>query len=183
MAPARRSVAGACFIGMFCAFLPVPAQMLVAGVIAVIARCNLPISVALVWLTNPITVPPLFYFAYKLGAWLLGQELEVTQIDLSFDWLADRFGEIWQPFLLGCVVCGWVSGVTLYVLVHLVWRLEVGRRWHKRRKKRAPVRRRWQRRGGRDIAARKPRRHQRHSVGMEGLRRVERGRAARGHGG
>ena len=82
-------------------------------------------------------MPPLFYFAYKLGAWLLGQELEVTQIDLSFDWSADRFGEIWQPFLLGCVVCGWVSGVTLYVLVHLVWRLEVGRRWHKRRKKRS----------------------------------------------
>ena len=49
----RRSVSGAVFIGMFCAFMPIPFQMVVAASLAVFSRCNLPISVALVWITNP----------------------------------------------------------------------------------------------------------------------------------
>jgi len=72
----RRSAAGAAFIGLFCAFVPIPAQMLLAAVLAVVFRCNLPMSVGLVWVSNPLTFPPLFYFAYRLGAWLLDMRLE-----------------------------------------------------------------------------------------------------------
>jgi uncharacterized protein (DUF2062 family) len=54
----RKSVSRAVMVGIFCAFLPIPLQMLVAAIIAVVARSNLPISVSLVWLTNPLTMPP-----------------------------------------------------------------------------------------------------------------------------
>jgi uncharacterized protein (DUF2062 family) len=102
----------------------------------VLTRTNLPIAVALVWLTNPITMPPLFYFAYRLGSWLLGEPLPPIEGDLDADWVLARIGQIWRPFLLGCVVCGWVSGVSLYALVNIAWRAEVGRRWRVRRRKR-----------------------------------------------
>ena len=132
----RRSVAGACFIGCFCAFLPLPMHMLFAGTLAILTRSNLPISLALVWITNPITIPPLFFFAYKLGAWLLHTELKVSTVQLDLAWLKEEFAQIWRPLLLGSLLCGWVTGVTAFVLVHIVWRIDVAYRWRKRRRER-----------------------------------------------
>ena len=78
----RRSVSGATFIGLFCAFMPVPSQMLLAAVLAVASRCNLPLAVAWVWITNPLTIPPIFYFSYRLGAWLLDRDHR-TELELA----------------------------------------------------------------------------------------------------
>ncbi|MCZ6710419.1 MAG: DUF2062 domain-containing protein [Gammaproteobacteria bacterium] len=132
----RRAVAGAAFIGLFCAFLPVPFQMLIAAFLAVASRCNLPMSVALVWITNPITMAPMFYFAYRLGAWLLNMQLEVETIDLSWSWLSSNLGTIGYPLVFGSLVCGWVSGVTGMVVVRIVWRMHVIRRWRARHRAR-----------------------------------------------
>lgn len=129
----RRSVAGATFIGLFCAFMPVPFQMLIAAVLAVLSRCNLPISVVLVWVTNPLTMTPMFYFAYRLGAWLLDRRIEVGTIELNWQWLGTHLGDIGWPLLFGSLVCGWVAGVTGMVLVRIAWRFHVIRRWRARR--------------------------------------------------
>ncbi len=111
--------------------------MFVAAAIAVAARCNLPIAVALVWITNPVTMPALFFFGYKLGAWLLNSQLIVdAKPDLSLAWLSAQFDRIWKPLLLGLTLCGWVSGVTAFVLVRVAWRLHVVRRWRERSKRR-----------------------------------------------
>jgi uncharacterized protein (DUF2062 family) len=132
----RRSVAGATFVGLFCAFIPLPAQMLIAGVLAIAFRINLPVSIALVWITNPITIAPIFYFTYRLGAWLLGMELETSSIEPTFSWMTDNLAKIGYPLIFGSLVCGWVAGVTGFVLVRVAWRLHVLRRWSERRKKR-----------------------------------------------
>jgi uncharacterized protein len=66
----RHSVARAMAVGLFWAMIPMPMQMLAAAAVAIALRANLPISIGLVWLTNPITMPPVFYCSYKLGAWL-----------------------------------------------------------------------------------------------------------------
>ncbi|MFW6092770.1 MAG: DUF2062 domain-containing protein [Pseudomonadota bacterium] len=129
----RRSVSGATFIGLFCAFLPVPFQMLIAAVLAVVSRSNLPLSLALVWITNPFTMPAIFYFAYRLGAWLLDRRIEVASIEMSWSWLSAHLGEIGWPLLFGSLVCGWVAGVTGMVVVRVFWRFHVIRRWRARR--------------------------------------------------
>lgn len=120
---------------MFVAFLPIPFQMLVAAALAVFSRCNLPLSVALVWITNPVTMPPIFYFAYRLGAWLLDRRVEVGTIELNWSWLSAHLGDIGLPLLFGSLVCGWVAGVTAMVLVRVFWRLHVIRRWRARRQR------------------------------------------------
>ena len=132
----RRAAAGATFIGLFCAFVPVPTQMLLAAVLAVAFRCNLPISVALVWITNPLTFPPMFYFAYRLGAWLLDMRLETDSVQMDLDWWISNLDNIGIPMLFGSVVCGWVAGVTGFVLVRVFWRFHVIRRWKERRARR-----------------------------------------------
>lgn len=132
----RRSAAGATFIGLFCAFLPIPTQMLLAAVLAVAFRCNLPIAVVLVWISNPLTFPPMFYFAYRLGAWLLDMRLETDTVPMDLDWWIANLDDIGIPMLFGALVCGWVAGVSGFVLVRVLWRFHVIRRWKERRARR-----------------------------------------------
>ncbi len=132
----RRSLAGGMAIGLFVAFIPIPMQMLLAAILAIFARVNLPLSVSLVWITNPITIPPLFYFAYQLGTILLGIPIQEIDFSLSQEGLFHSLGAIWYPFLLGCFVFGTISASTGYLLINFLWRSQVHRSWQLRRKKR-----------------------------------------------
>ena len=132
----RRSASGAFAVGLFMAFVPVPFQMLLAAGAAIIARVNLPISVALVWLTNPVTMPPMFYFAYKVGAWLLGVQPMHIHFELSTEWLLTELTTIWQPFLLGCFVLGLLSAAGAYFAIRGLWRLRLVRHLERRKAER-----------------------------------------------
>src|SRR5258708_29485695 len=63
----RKSVAGGTAVGLFCGLVPGPLQMLSAALLAILFRVNLPVAVILTWYTNPLTIVPLYYIAYKLG--------------------------------------------------------------------------------------------------------------------
>jgi Uncharacterized protein conserved in bacteria len=55
----RRSASGAFAVGLFMAFVPLPSQMIMAAGLAILFGVNLPLAVALVWVSNPITMPVL----------------------------------------------------------------------------------------------------------------------------
>ena len=132
----RRSASGAFGVGVFWALIPMPFQMLPAALFAILFRVNLPLSVALVWLTNPITMPPIFYFCYKVGAWLLGVPALNVHFELSVHWLMTELGHIWQPFLLGCVLMASISSLLSYLAIRGLWRLHIVRHLqHKRRER------------------------------------------------
>lgn len=130
----RRSVSGAFAVGLFCAFVPIPSQMVLAAAVAILVRVNLPLSVALVWITNPLTIPPMFYTAYRIGAWMTGYAPESLCFEPTLEWLTTQLLDKWQPFLLGCLIMGTGSALLGYALVRLGWRLYVVHRWGKRRK-------------------------------------------------
>jgi uncharacterized protein len=133
----RYSASMAFFVGLFVAFIPTPGQTLIAAVLAVLLRCNLPLSVGLVFLTNPVTMPPVFYMAYRIGALIIDVPASNLEFEPSFSWLGNGLGAIWQPFLLGCLICGLFSGSLGYVIVSQLWRWNVARQWHARQRKRA----------------------------------------------
>ncbi len=132
----RHSVSKAFAIGLFCAWLPFPLQTVIAALLAVYYRAHLPLSVVLVFITNPITIPPMFYFAYKLGGVMLGVELESVPMDLSWEWLSSTLGQIWQPLLFGCLILAIVSSAIGYFTVNTLWRKGVRNRWKQRTEKR-----------------------------------------------
>lgn len=131
----RRSVAGGVAIGLFCAWMPMPFQMLLAAILAIIFSVNLPLSVALVWLSNPITMPPLFYGAYRLGAMLLHQPVMKFHFALSFEWLQSTIGTIAPALIVGCLILGVCSALIGYIAVRLIWRLNIVKKWSKRKKR------------------------------------------------
>jgi uncharacterized protein (DUF2062 family) len=129
----RHSVANAAFIGIFVSFIPLPSQMIIAAVLAILFRANLAISVALVWITNPVTMPPVFYMAYKVGSVLLNTPPDNFSFELSWEWLTQGLANNWQPFLLGCFVCGLFFGMLASTIVRQAWRRHTLKRWHARR--------------------------------------------------
>ncbi len=129
----RRSVSGGVAIGLFMAWVPFPFQMVIAGAIAVFFRVNLPVSVALVWTTNPITIPPLFYAAYKLGAKILGMTPLSFELQMDMHWILERLTDIWIPMSLGCLLFATISSLIGYLTVRLLWRLALVRKWQARR--------------------------------------------------
>ena len=141
----RHSLAGAAFIGIFSAVLPIPMQMGVAAILAVRFKCNLPLSIVLVWITNPLTIAPVFYFTFTVGAWILGapqhmpenirlgdlldyEKLSTFFAPQTVGWLIDFLQALW----LGSVLFGLLFGVLAWGMVKLAWRLSVVRKWQQR---------------------------------------------------
>jgi uncharacterized protein (DUF2062 family) len=133
----RHSVAKAFAIGLFCAWIPLPFQTVMAALLAIYYRAHLPLSVALVFVTNPITIPPMFYFAYRLGGLMLGIEPQEVDMSLSWDWLGTTLAHIWQPLLLGCLILGVLSSVGGYFFIRSLWKKNIKKRWQERKEERA----------------------------------------------
>lgn len=133
----RHTVAKAFAIGLFCTWIPMPLQTVIAALLAIYYRAHLPISVALVFVTNPITIPPMFYFAYRLGSLMLGIEPQSVPMDLSWEWISTTLEHIWQPLLFGCLILAILSSVGGYFVINSLWRKSIKRRWNDRRERRA----------------------------------------------
>ncbi len=121
----RRTCSGAVAVGLFCAFIPLPFQMFIAAFLAIIFRVNILIAIPLVWITNPITIPPIFYFCYRVGLFTLNRETGEFNFELSLNWLLNGLIEIWQPFLLGCFLVSSVTAIIGYAVVQFFWRYHI----------------------------------------------------------
>lgn len=128
----RRSVSGGVALGLFVGFMPILGQIFIAAALAIWLRVNLPIASMAVWVTNPFTVAPIFFYAYKLGAWVLQVPMQQYAFSLSWEWFSHEFLNIWQPLLLGSVICGIVAALLGILFVRLIWRLVVIRSWIRR---------------------------------------------------
>ncbi|TMW12982.1 DUF2062 domain-containing protein [Alloalcanivorax gelatiniphagus] len=127
----RHSLAGAAFIGVFTGLLPIPLQMGLAALLAVRFHCNLPLSVVLVWISNPVTYVPIFYFTYRIGAWLLGMEPSPPH-GINVAWFVEQLVPLW----VGSLLCASLAGLTAWLAVKLSWRLAVVRSWNLRARRR-----------------------------------------------
>ena len=111
---------------------PVPFQMVLSAGVAIIVHANLPLSIALVWITNPLTMPAIFYFCYLVGTWILGAQEKAFVFEASWEWVVNSLSTIGPAFLLGCGVLAVVFSILGYVGIHGLWRYSVNKEWKKR---------------------------------------------------
>jgi len=128
----RRSASGAFALGLFMAFVPLPSQMLMSAGMAIFFGVNLPLAVALVWISNPITMPIMFYFCYKVGAKIMQLPAQHFHFELSWNFLLNQMSTIGPPFLLGCLICGLFAAIIGYFGIRGLWRYSVVRSWQQR---------------------------------------------------
>jgi len=132
----RRSVARSAGYGFALAFFPIPIHMLLVFPLAFLRRLNLPVVVGALWITNPVTWVPFFYFAYRVGLLFTGEAAQpVESLPLAADWASIQLvlDQIWLPLCLGSLICGVVLGLTGYTVINGLWRLSIVRRWRARR--------------------------------------------------
>lgn len=136
----RRCIANGVLIGTICALLPIPFQTVPAVLLAVLFRANIPVVVFLVWLTNPLTIVPVWSATYWLGTVLLGMDAswQVDDSSLESMWnsMSSNAGHIYLPMLVGSVASGIVLGIAGWFGVHYAWMSNVRRQWAQRLAKR-----------------------------------------------
>lgn len=129
----RRAITMGFGAGIAIAFIPLPAHVVIGLLAAMIWHLNVPALVAGMLLFNPFTAVPLFYFAYRVGALLLGHKPGPFAFELSWNWLQTGLGAVWKPFLVGCLVSSVVGGYLAYQLLELLWRVSTVNRMNARR--------------------------------------------------
>lgn len=145
----RRSVAGGVAVGMFAGLIPGsnPVQFTAAAALAIVFRVNLPIAVVVTLYSNPFTIVPLYYLAFKLGKFALlenGSALPTLTIGLEgkdfLDWVPAAIHwltSIGKPLLVGLPLLALLLSAVSYAAVRWAWRCYVVDAWRRRRRIRA----------------------------------------------
>lgn len=129
-----RAIAGGLGLGTFIAFTPtMGVQLILAVIVATLLNLNRPAAMIPVWITNPITVAPIYTFNYWLGSriWDGPPLSEVSGLFLDIGRTMARL-EFWDihkqivavlqmgrevliPLLLGSLVIGSIAGIIVYI--------------------------------------------------------------------
>lgn len=142
-------------VGVFVAFTPtIGFQMLLAAFIATLLGANRVAAVVPPWITNPVTIPPIYALTYWVGKlflrgpsatqvyhrlvdWVAG--LREVSFYAFYRWFAELLElgvEVFVPMLIGGVIIGGLCAGASYPLV--LWAVRRSRRrWMRRRHLRA----------------------------------------------
>jgi uncharacterized protein len=129
----RRGVTAAFGAGLAICFVPLPVHLLLAVIVALSWRINLPVMYGTTWLlANPFTAVPLYYLAYRVGAVILQEPPHHFRFVADWRWLRHGLEPVWQPFLVGCFACAVVCGIVGWLALELLWRCQVTSRYRTR---------------------------------------------------
>ena len=154
----RKGIALGLALGIFFGLLIPVAQIPFAAALAVALRANVPMAVASTLVTNPVTLGPVYYGAYRLGKVVLGEaaptereietELQEAQEEPpAIQGLGNRLRHafmqlttVGKPLVVGLAIVASLSGIAVYFLVSGLWILRTRWQRSKRLRARAPRR-------------------------------------------
>lgn len=134
----RRSVPRAVALGLGVGVVIPVMHTVIAALLAIPSRANVGLAAALTFVVNPLTMPPLYYSAYRIGMWelrhaALGPDPDVArqasgELGRLLFWLHHASG----PIALGVFTLAISVALIGYALSAFGWRLWIGRKWRRR---------------------------------------------------
>lgn len=127
----REAIARGVAIGLFVAILPIlPFQTLLAILLSVAFRANLPSAFLLSWISNPFTIAPIAYFNYHIGLYFIKNPGMLDKVVQEMFWnfsysrygykeLALKFG---KAYIIGLPIVGFTLAILGYLSVLFFWR-------------------------------------------------------------
>jgi uncharacterized protein (DUF2062 family) len=132
----RGNVTRAVALGLLIAFIPLPIHLPTVTVLALLLQVNIPVALATVFVSNPLTWVPQYYLCYWVGSRILGTRVHEFAFEMSWDWIQTSLLPIWKPFLLGCLVSGVAAALLGYVILGSLWHVTLVRKYHERKRQR-----------------------------------------------
>jgi uncharacterized protein (DUF2062 family) len=96
--------------------------MIPAVIMSVVFRANILVAIAWVWLSNPFTMLPIFYFEYYIGCHLMGIKFIDSLVSANWQDILIHWQLVLIPLLLGSLVVGVLSSLILASSVWLIYR-------------------------------------------------------------
>jgi len=120
----RKSISRGVFIGLFWGFVPMPMQMLAVLAMTPLFKFNVPIAISMVWLSNPITMPFMYYMEYQTGNYILGLEgIENAKFDFEFSiaWFKENWSNFLYPLYVGTIPYSTGVSSFAYFIINKLW--------------------------------------------------------------
>lgn len=134
----RRSVPRGVAIGLFVGVIIPFMHTLIAAVLAIPLRANVAVAAALTLVVNPLTIPPLYYAAYRIGSWELHHEGPLvnpaaaerfsSELSRLLFWIHQASG----PIALGVLSIAVAAALVGYFGATVVWRAWLGSKFRRR---------------------------------------------------
>ncbi len=116
----RKSISRGVFWGLLFGFIPMPFQMLAVLAVTPFMKFNVPIAFSMVWLSNPVTMPFMYYMEYKTGLFLLGRD-SLSDIQLTLEWFQNHWDDIVVPLYVGTLPYSLLVSSLFYFLINFLW--------------------------------------------------------------
>lgn len=138
----RRSVPRGVALGLLVGiFLLIPGlQIAGAALLALPIRANVPLAVAMTFLSNPATTPFIAGLSLYVGSFMLGRTADMSRFMALIEhhaglseWTAWLLSETAPALLFGLFVVSLVTAAFGYLIADWLWRARVARKWTVRR--------------------------------------------------
>jgi len=140
----RRSVPRAVALGLGIGVIIPIMHVVIAALLAIPTRANVAIAAAFTLVVNPLTIPAMYYAAYRLGSWELHHDSNLVnpataarvsgELSRFLFWIHEASG----PIAVGILTIALAAAVFGYLAAALVWRWWIDSKWRARRQTRQP---------------------------------------------
>jgi uncharacterized protein (DUF2062 family) len=127
--PTQHTLSGGMAVGMFITLQLLPIQMPTATILSAIFRVNIPVAIALCWLSNPFTIPFIAWLEYLIGKWFLALYTTVPTTPFPSE-LPDSMVDAWivlkehaPVMLMGGIILGAVGALVSYIATWGGWEI------------------------------------------------------------
>jgi uncharacterized protein (DUF2062 family) len=141
-----RSVPRGVALGLFVGVIIPVMHTAIAALLAIPLRANVAITAAFTLIINPLTIPPLYYAAYRIGSWELHHDATLvnpaaaerfsSELSRLLFWVHQASG----PIAVGVLTIAVAAAVVGYLASGVAWRAWLGSRSRQRRHARRAAR-------------------------------------------
>ena len=134
----RRSVPRGVALGLFVGVIIPVLHTAIAAVLAIPTRANIAVTAAFTLVVNPLTIPPMYYAAYRIGSWELHHDTKLVdptvaervsgELSRILFWVHEASG----PIAMGVLTIAFAAAALGYLFAALLWRWRLGNKWHER---------------------------------------------------
>jgi len=118
----NKNISRTLLFSIFVAFIPIPMQMLIIAFLSIKFRFNIILGVSLAWITNPISMPFIYYLEYKIGSIIFANGNVEFQFDTT--WIYQNIDNIFLQLYTGALFLSFIFSFSAYFISKIFFKIK-----------------------------------------------------------